>query len=218
MSDNQKQRFSGSEVDIDWDKRLCIHVAECVRAKGELFVNGRDPWAAPDLVSVDEVVDVVHRCPSGALSYERKGQDIKERPDTENSVSVAYNGPYFVRGDLELENAPGDMPAIAFRMALCRCGQSKNKPFCDNSHEGATFQDSGAIGEKGENLSERGGKLSIKPLKDGPILLSGNITLRSGSGQVAWTGTQAALCRCGASENKPFCDGSHRKVGFVSSD
>ncbi len=212
MSEKERFRYGGNRVDVEWDGRLCIHVGECGRAKGELFVGGRKPWCAPDLVSPAEVVDVVQRCPTGALTYHFKDAESAEKPDEENSLTVSSNGPYFVRGDLKLEGA--NAPGLAFRAALCRCGRSKNKPFCDNSHEEAGFKDSGAVGETGEPLAGTGGPLRIVPLKNGPLALTGNLTIRASSGRVAWTGTRVALCRCGASNNKPFCDGSHAKIGF----
>ncbi|MGI9293609.1 MAG: CDGSH iron-sulfur domain-containing protein, partial [Pseudomonadales bacterium] len=61
-----------------------------------------------------------------------------------------------------------------------------------------------------------GGPLAITAAKDGPLLIKGNVTISGGSGRTSWRGTQVALCRCGASGNKPFCDGSHKKVGFSS--
>lgn len=218
VSDKEKYTFSGDKLDVVWDGRLCIHIAECGRAKGDLFVADRQPWCQPDLVALDEVVDVVERCPTGALTYSAKEPDIREIPAAENTVTVSYNGPYFIRGDLEIEGVAEDMEGVAFRTALCRCGQSENKPFCDNSHEKVNFQDYGAVGEKGEGFESKGGKLHIKSLKDGPLLLSGNITIVNGSGRVAWRGTQVALCRCGASANKPFCDGSHAEAGFKTQD
>lgn len=69
-----------------------------------------------------ETSNVAERCPTGALTYEVKQQGGKERPDEENTVTVSYNGPYFIRGDLAIGNAPGDMPGVSFRAALCRCG------------------------------------------------------------------------------------------------
>jgi len=218
MSDDQKFTFPGKQLEVEWDGRLCIHIAECGRSKGELFVGGRQPWCQPDLVEADVIVDVVERCPTGALSYKVKQADAGETAEEANTVTVSYNGPYFIRGDLAIEDATEDMPGVAFRAALCRCGHSKNKPFCDNSHEDARFQDYGAVGEKGEVLSSRGGKLVIKSLDDGPLMLKGNLSIVAGSGRSAWTGTKVALCRCGASENKPFCDGSHVAAGFKSKD
>jgi CDGSH-type Zn-finger protein/uncharacterized Fe-S cluster protein YjdI len=215
-SAEETYQYPGKEINVTWDKRLCIHMAECGRAQGDLFVGNRQPWCQPDLVSVEETIDVVERCPSGALTYQAKDESIRERVDQENTIMVTYNGPLFVHGDIDIEGAPDDMPGVAFRVALCRCGQSKTKPFCDNSHIEAHFQDYGAVGEKGEPLKSKGGKLSIKTLKNGPLLLSGNVTLKASSGRVAWEGNSVALCRCGASKNKPFCDGSHKEANFKS--
>ena len=215
MSEKKVFDYPGAEIDVQWDGRLCIHVGECGGAKGELFVAGRDPWCVPDTSLKTEVREIVERCPSGALTYCDKDGTPEQAP-TENTVAVVYNGPLYLTGDLTIEGAPADMPGVRFRAALCRCGQSRNKPFCDNSHLQAGFQDFGAVGEKGPGLPARGGVLTVKPLPDGPLLVNGNLTIRAGTGRVAWQGTTVALCRCGASKNKPFCDGSHREVGFRS--
>ncbi len=129
---------------------------------------------------------------------------------------MAYNGPLFVRGDLDIEGAPDSAPGLRFRAALCRCGQSKHKPFCDNSHEKAGFQDYGAVGETGSAEAADGGPLKLTGLKDGPLKVEGNVTITSSSGRTSWRGQRAFLCRCGGSENKPFCDGRHKKIGFKS--
>ncbi len=216
MTDKKITQYPGNEVDVTWNGRLCIHIGECGRAKGDLFVGGRQPWCLPDLASQEEVNDVVTSCPTGALVFEAQDGSSKEQVENENTVVVSYNGPFFVRGDLDIEGVDDDMPGTRYRAALCRCGESNNKPFCDNAHEKIGFQDYGAVGEKGDGLSAHGGKLSIKALPDGPLLLSGNLSIKASSGRVAWQGTQVALCRCGASKNKPFCDGSHKEAGFKS--
>lgn len=214
MSMAKQFRYAGNEVDVEWDGRLCIHIGECGRAKGDLFISGRKPWCIPDVVSPKEVADVVERCPTGALSYHFKDAGVTEQPEKINTVTVTYNGPYFFRGDLHIEETSEHSPGLAFRAALCRCGQSKTKPFCDNSHEHVEFKDYGAVGEAGEPLARQGGVLKIKPSKNGPLIVTGNVTIKSSSGRKAWVGTKVVLCRCGASDNKPFCDGSHSKVGF----
>ncbi len=206
--------FSGAEVDVTWDSRLCIHVGECGRAEGDLFVGGRKPWCQPDLVSADEVAQVVERCPTGALAHTRKDGGPAETAPARNTVTVANNGPLYVTGDLRVAGAADDMPGTRTRVALCRCGQSANKPFCDGRHEKVGFVDRGAIGSVGKGVEADGGVLEIKRAKNGPMLLSGNVEIRAGSGRVAWRGTKAALCRCGQSGNKPFCDGSHVGAGF----
>jgi CDGSH-type Zn-finger protein/uncharacterized Fe-S cluster protein YjdI len=214
MSDKKIFEYPGAEADVHWDGRLCIHIGECGRADNELFVGGRQPWCQPDQVGVDDVANVVKRCPTGALTYERKDGEAGEEADEENVVSVMYNGPLYVRGDLEVEGAADDMSGVRYRAALCRCGQSKNKPFCDNSHEAAGFKDYGAVGPSGEALTETGGKLRVGKAPNGPLLLSGNFRIIAASGREAWSGTKAALCRCGHSKNKPFCDGAHKDAGF----
>jgi CDGSH-type Zn-finger protein len=122
----------------------------------------------------------------------------------------------FVRGDLDIADAPQDVPGLKFRAALCRCGKSKNKPYCDNSHDAEGFRDYGAVGDSGTGLDEDGGPLQVQPINDGPLIVKGNLTIVSGSGRNSWSGKQVALCRCGESANKPFCDGQHKKVGFKS--
>lgn len=209
-------KYTGEKINVEWDARLCIHIGECGNAAGELFIGGRDPWCQPDLTTNDDVVDVIKRCPTGALTFESDDNTESETADSENTFTVSYRGPYFIRGDIEIEGVADNMPGVKYRAALCRCGASKRKPFCDNSHEGIGFKDYGAIGEKGELLESSGGKLKVMQIKDGPLMLSGNIVMRTGSGRVAWSGAKVALCRCGASRNKPFCDGSHNAAGFKS--
>lgn len=216
MSEDKTFEFPGEKIKVSWDGRLCIHVAECGQAQGELFVGGRKPWCLPDLVDPEEVVEVVERCPSGALVYQARDDGIEEQPAAQNTVAVTCNGPYYLSGELDIEGAADDMPGVRFRAALCRCGKSSGKPFCDNSHEAAGFRDYGAVGEKGEPLTETGGPLSVRLIPDGPLILSGNLTILAGSGRKAWQGNNVALCRCGASNNKPFCDGSHTAAGFKS--
>lgn len=214
MNDKRIHVYRGSEAEVHWDERLCIHVAECGRAPNDLFVTDRKPWCQPDCVNVNDVVDVIERCPSGALTYARKDGGPSETAQGENIVTVVCNGPLFVHGDLRIVGASDDMIGVRFRAALCRCGNSKNKPFCDNSHQADSFKDYGAVGDVGEGFEAPGGTLEVSKVPDGPLLLSGRFTILASSGRRAWSGNKAALCRCGHSGNKPFCDGAHKKAGF----
>jgi CDGSH-type Zn-finger protein len=97
---------------------------------------------------------------------------------------------------------------------LCRCGASKNKPYCDNSHAEAGFQDAGALGSFQAEAPAPGGPVEISLAKDGPALTSGPLEIHgAGEGEPVRCG-RSALCRCGASANKPFCDGAHKGAGF----
>ena len=206
--------YEGKEQSVSWDGRLCIHVGECGRAKGELFEMGREPWCNPDLATQEDAARVVQACPSGALvQLDTDGNPVLEHaPD--NTAHIANDGPVYLSGDLSINGVPDDMPGVKRRAALCRCGASKNKPFCDNSHRDIGFKDAGAVGEAGTELAEADGELAVQAFQDGPLELKGNLTLHAGSGRKAWQGRKVYLCRCGASKNKPFCDGSHKDAGF----
>ena len=208
--------FTGDCATVTWNSELCIHVAECGRAKGDLFLGDRKPWCDPNAASNEEILDVVERCPTGSLSVIFTDPSKIEQGPADNTITVVYGGPLVVRGKLNIEGAPADAPGLNFRASLCRCGLSKNKPYCDNSHEKSDFNDYGAVGESGEPLTESGGELDITLIENGPLRLSGNMRIVAGSGRDAWQGTKTALCRCGLSKKKPFCDGSHRAAGWLS--
>ena len=102
-----------------------------------------------------------------------------------------------------------------YRYTLCRCGASKNKPFCDGSHHEVNFAASGEPPTgKADMLPVRDGPLAVDPLTDGPLQVRGNMEIISGTGRVVARVESARLCRCGGSDNKPFCDGSHARIGF----
>jgi CDGSH-type Zn-finger protein/uncharacterized Fe-S cluster protein YjdI len=216
MRHKKKLSYPGEQAEVHWDGRLCIHYGDCGRAEGELFVGGRQPWCQPDLAGDEEIRDVIARCPTGALTAVFKGETWIEEPATVNTLTVSQDGPLYISGDISIQGVTDDIPGKRVRTALCRCGLSANKPYCDNSHAEAGFKDSGAVGRKGDGSVETGGELSVKPAPDGPLMLRGNLEIRAASGRAAWHGQSAALCRCGASQNKPFCDGSHKSMGFSS--
>ena len=214
MSKTTIFEYQGNSETVTWDRRLCIHVGECGRAKGDLFVQGRKPWCDPNLADRADTKTVVARCPTGALAVHDKEGLLIEAAPSENTVTVSNDGPLYVSGDLDVDGAADDMHSVSRRVALCRCGASKNKPFCDNSHREIGFDDAGAVGDVGLPEIEAGGPLQIKRIPDGPIEVSGNFSIRAGSGRKAWSGRKAYLCRCGQSANKPFCDGAHKDAGF----
>ena len=216
MSEKKSFSYPGEQAVVHWDGRLCIHYGDCGRAEGELFVAGRQPWCQPDLAADEEIRDVITRCPTGALTVVFKGEMWNETPASVNTLFVSQDGPLYLNGDISIVGGVDGIPGKRVRAALCRCGLSANKPYCDNSHVEGRFKDSGAVGRKGEGDEEKGGELKIKSAPNGPLLVQGNLEIRAASGRVAWHGQSVALCRCGASNNKPFCDGSHKAAGFNS--
>ncbi len=213
-----KNKYTGKHLDVLWDERLCTKVGECERAQGGAFEAGREPWCEPDRVDEDELPTLLARCPTGALHAADKQGDVLLEAPAPNQVTIACDGPFYLRGNLMMPAAPGgeaSSAGTARRMALCRCGGSSNKPFCDGSHHRVGFRDSGAVGTAGPGDGKPfDGALQITPIANGPLVLKGRFALVAGTGRVAWSGTTTALCRCGQSKNKPFCDASHREAGF----
>jgi CDGSH-type Zn-finger protein len=177
----------------------------------DVFVpNVEGEWIHPDAVSADEVALTARLCPSGAIRYERlDGQNVEPAPLV-NTVRIRENGPLAFNAPLRIAGHDQGL-----RATLCRCGLSKNKPYCDNSHVEGGFQATGepAI-EPSEALAARAGALEVAPQHDGPLQISGNLEIVSGTGRTINRVSETWLCRCGHSKNKPYCDGSHKKVGF----
>ncbi len=221
-------RYEGGGVEVTWDAKRCIHAAECVARLPQVFDPSAKPWIRPGEAPPATVARVVARCPTGALQI--RGGAPAEEPDAQTTVHVAADGPLYFRGRLEVRDAAGATLVEDTRAALCRCGASKDKPFCDGSHAGAGFRDPGGLpAERGRTDDAAGDRadgadgadavpLAISAAKDGPLLLQGPWRFRSGdrTGDEVLGAVQVkgALCRCGASSTKPYCDGSHKKIDF----
>ncbi|MFT7579131.1 MAG: CDGSH-type Zn-finger protein/uncharacterized Fe-S cluster protein YjdI [Myxococcota bacterium] len=211
MAKERISDYEGEELTVTYDRKLCIHAAECGRAKSELFNTKNDPWCSPDAEPLGKSVDILERCPTGALTYARKDGVAEAAPD-EATLNVSPHGPVFLRGDIHIKTPDGDRQMT--RLALCRCGASKNKPFCDNSHYAVKFNDMGAVSGDSVDLASEPGPLSVTPFPNGPVKVTGDFTIYTGSGRAAMTQKEVYLCRCGKSANKPFCDGTHNSIGF----
>jgi len=205
--------IEGEKLTLIYEGGKCIHSRFCVTGAPQVFLaNVKGPWIRPDAVPVERLVEIAHACPSGAIRYERKDGAPNEPPPAVNLIGLRENGPYAVRADIRLDGGPA-----GFRATLCRCGASKHKPFCDGSHHAIEFAATGEpLTGSAEMLAVRDGPLDIAPQLDGPLHVRGNLEITSGTGRVVARVTQAKLCRCGGSNSKPFCDGTHARIGFRS--
>jgi CDGSH-type Zn-finger protein/uncharacterized Fe-S cluster protein YjdI len=207
------EEVRGKRVLIQFEGKRCIHSRNCVLSRPDVFVpNVQGEWIHPDAASPEEIVALALTCPSGAIRYERLDGGEQEAPPLVNLARVRENGPIALHAALVIDGEPAGL-----RATLCRCGASKNKPYCDGSHSAAGFIASGEprTGDS-QPLATRDGSLRITPAKDGPLLVEGNLEITSGTGRTINRVTKTALCRCGQSANKPYCDGTHGKVGFTS--
>jgi CDGSH-type Zn-finger protein/uncharacterized Fe-S cluster protein YjdI len=203
----------GKRIAIMFEARKCIHSRACVLTRPDVFVpNAEGEWIHPDAASSDAVARIAHECPSGAIRYERLDGGEMEHEPIVNLIRLRENGPLAVNADIVL-----DGNRVGFRATLCRCGASKNKPYCDTSHIASEFKATGEPPTKESSpLAARGGVLNISSQTDGPLLVEGNVELVSGTGRTTNRTTKASLCRCGHSANKPYCDGTHKAVRFKS--
>ncbi len=208
-----RRNYKGESIAVSFDLKTCIHAGRCLMGSPDVFNLDKKPWIQPDEGEAEKLIKTIKRCPSGALQYQIEDASKMEAPG-ENKVTIRPNGPLFVRGDINVDGAD----TCQTRLSLCRCGKSKNKPYCDNAHKEAGFKDPGKPVIDTSKIEElvAVGDLDIKQADNGPLLLTGNFEVFGASGDMLFSGTKAALCRCGASENKPFCDGRHKEIGFTS--
>lgn len=205
-------RVEGRDVTVTFDGKRCIHARFCVTQAPASFIADVDgPWILPDTSDPEMLCAVIRQCPSGALGYERRDGKAEPAPPA-NLIGLRENGPYAVRAEMLLDGKPA-----GYRATLCRCGASKKKPYCDKSHKYIGFVATGEPESKDTpKLRSRDGPLAIDPQPDGPLAVRGNLEIVSGTGRGIASLTRARLCRCGASQTKPFCDESHRRIGFRS--
>jgi CDGSH-type Zn-finger protein/uncharacterized Fe-S cluster protein YjdI len=211
-----RKEYRSEQIVVSFDHERCIHVRNCVRGLPEVFDPSGRHWIRPDRARPDRVAEVVMRCPTGALQFERRDGGTAEPIPQDNVIAVGVNGPLYVRGDIQIKGPLGETLLEDIWVALCRCGESRNKPFCDNSHKQVSFRDKGALADDYLTKEPLGDEreLKISPTVNGPLLLRGEVEIRSADGETAYRGTKAALCRCGRSNNKPFCDGSHAETDW----
>jgi CDGSH-type Zn-finger protein len=137
---NRRRSYAGKRITILDNRALCSHAAVCTDELKSVFRHRQEPWIDADAAAVDEIVATIRKCPSGALSYALDGVEAAP-PQRDPLVTVTANGPYAVSGGIELLGVTMGDGASREHYTLCRCGASKNKPFCDGSHWAVEFRD-----------------------------------------------------------------------------
>ena len=207
------ETVAGRDITIVFDGERCIHSRHCVLDAPAVFkANTPGQWIQPEAMPASAIAAVALSCPSGAIRYQRHDGGANEHAPMVNQLRLRENGPYALHAALSIQGVDD-----GFRATLCRCGQSKKKPWCDGSHIVAGFA---ATGEPktvdSAALAARDGPLQVTPTANGPLRVEGNLEICSGTGRTVARVVEALLCRCGQSNNKPFCDGSHRAAGFTA--
>jgi len=203
----------GNEVAVEFQGERCIHSRHCVLDRPDVFVpNVQGEWIHPERATPAQLLELAHNCPSGAIRCTKADGSAVETAPLVNTVRVHENGPLAFRAALSI-----DGQEAGYRATLCRCGASKHKPYCDNSHATAGFTASGEpAATESTALARRDGALKVEPIADGPLHVIGSVEVLTGTGKTINRVTEAKLCRCGQSGKKPYCDGTHKRVGFRS--
>jgi CDGSH-type Zn-finger protein/uncharacterized Fe-S cluster protein YjdI len=203
----------GDKLVLRSEGKRCIHSRHCVLGAPRVFLaNVKGPWLYPDEMTAEQLAHIIQMCPSGSLTYQRLDGGPEEPTPEINELRVRENGPYAVRADVDLIGH-----GALLRATLCRCGASQNKPFCDGSHNAIQFAATGEpASRESKPLAERGGRLEIRPELNGPLVVTGSVEICCNTGHTIDRATATRLCRCGGSATKPFCDGTHVRIGFRS--
>jgi CDGSH-type Zn-finger protein len=145
---DKRKDYAGKKITVHDNRRICSHAAECVNNLPSVFRLNARPWIDPDSANVEEIINTIEKCPSGALSYSIDGIEHRDQNDRDPMVTVSKDGPYLITGGIELIGGNANNNIIQFgdraskeHYTLCRCGASNNKPFCDGMHKVINFKD-----------------------------------------------------------------------------
>lgn len=212
---NKERTSKANDITVHFDPECCINVGNCTCClPGIVDSDEKGLFIHPDEASAEELSVLVRSCPSGALTFAHNDEAVEEAAPKSNKIAVQADGPILIHANHTINGKK----TKGFRAALCRCGVSRNKPYCDGSHKEAGFADDGRCTVADLEVGIEDASLNISTLTDGPLLLQGPFEIHDATGIVVARGKKAALCRCGASGNKPYCDGSHVAVDFKSED
>jgi uncharacterized Fe-S cluster protein YjdI len=131
--------YANHAIEVVWEPKLCIHVRNCVRGLPHVFDAGRRPWVDVDAADAGAIAATILTCPTGALHFRRLDGGAQEEEPSATTVEPHPDGPMFVRGQVRIVDNEGRLIREDTRLALCRCGASRNKPFCDGSHRRIGF-------------------------------------------------------------------------------
>jgi len=135
MRDKTIREYTDGKITVVWQPDLCIHSSICWKGLNAVFNPRKRPWIMMNGATSEEIAAQVDECPSGALSWFRN--DVGRIPASTTAeiiVEVQPNGPLLVRGDIAIKDGNGNVEHRSGVTSFCRCGGSRNKPYCDSTH------------------------------------------------------------------------------------
>jgi CDGSH-type Zn-finger protein len=136
---DERQSYQSAAITIHDNRSICAHAGHCTDGLGQVFRQKHEPWIDPAGAPVEAIVETIRTCPSGALSYTLNGVAGGDE-QREPAITVTQDGPYAVVGGAQLLEQSWATGASTEHYTLCRCGGSKNKPFCDGTHWSIGFK------------------------------------------------------------------------------
>ncbi len=137
------KKYTNGEITVRWQPAKCIHATTCFKMLPEVFKPRERPWVKINAASTDEIIKTVEACPTDALTwlyndpnrnnnnnFTKMQENSKQKP----KIEIIDNGPLFIPASVDLVNHDGKILKVNEDKYVCRCGHSKNKPFCDGSH------------------------------------------------------------------------------------
>jgi CDGSH-type Zn-finger protein/ferredoxin len=145
---DKRDSYEGQQIEIFDNRGICAHSGFCTDRLASVFHVGQEPFVTPSGGRLDEIIQAVRACPSGALSYAMDGVEARQQVDQDRAatIEVSKDGPYRIRGGIRLVDEAGNDISRAKgssreHFSLCRCGHSQNKPFCSGMHWSIQFKD-----------------------------------------------------------------------------
>lgn len=130
-----KKEYTNGEITVVWKPSLCFHAGECVKGSPGVFKPDEKPWIQISNDSTENLMATIDKCPSGALSYYKNGEEAQMEPEAQVEVQLKANGPLVVHGSMKVVHEDGTTEIKGPRASFCRCTKSANMPFCDGAHK-----------------------------------------------------------------------------------
>jgi len=163
---DRQDTYAGQQLTVLDNRGTCAHAGFCTDGVPGVFHAGQEPFITPSGARMDEIIRAVAACPSGALGLAVGGHETRERVDSirEPAIEISKDGPYRVTGRVALLDPDGNPEArnagaSLEHYSLCRCGHSRNKPFCSGMHWSVLFRDPVADPSRTPTLFEWAGGL-----------------------------------------------------------
>jgi len=149
MSNPNNRDYTNGEITVFWKPDVCIHATTCFMKLRKVFDPAKRPWVNMDGAPSDDIIRIVDECPTDALTWKFNNELSEEeveksltKPIGEEKVptppsaevTIIENGPAIIKGNFKVADGMGNKIETAKQIAICRCGGSKNLPFCDGSH------------------------------------------------------------------------------------